>query len=332
MHNGWEIDASGAFTAMDLRRWAHVVAVADCRSFVRAAEQVHLSQPALTRSIQAAEAELGLRLFDRTSSDVAPTPAGEFVLARARKLVFDGRCVERDVDLYRDRRLGDVAFGVGPFPAATFLAPLLAAIRREHPAIALRVEIANWQLLVERLRREDIEFFVADTRDLPADPLLQIVALAPEPGGFYVRASHPLAARSAVSLEQIWSCGVASVRLPAPVRATLARVLGRGADALALALECDDVQVLKSTTLACDVVLAAPHRAVAAEVASRALHALEVAGLPPLFSVPGVVTLRGRTPSPMAEHVIGMLPSVPAEQPTKRRGNAARARPRPTRR
>jgi len=306
---------------MDLRRWAHIVAVADCRSFVRAAEQVHLSQPALTRSIQAAEAELGLLLFDRRSNDVAPTPAGEFVVARARRLVFDSRCVERDVDLYRDRRLGDVAFGVGPFPAATFLAPLLAAVHRQHPDVAVRVDVANWQLLVDRLLKEDIEFFVADTRDLPPHPLLQVRLLAPEPGGFYVRRAHPLPERKPAALAQLWSHGVATVRLPEQVRLTLGRLLGAGSSGeLSLALECDDLQVLKSTALACDLVLAAPHRAVAAEVAGGALRALAVTGLPPLFSLPGVVTLRGRTPSPMAEQVIGMLPAAPASH--------ARAQPR----
>ena len=76
---------------MDLKRWTHIVAVADRRSFIRAAEQVHLSQPALTRSIQAAEAELGLLLFDRGTQEVVPTPAGEFIVARARQLVFDNR-------------------------------------------------------------------------------------------------------------------------------------------------------------------------------------------------------------------------------------------------
>ena len=81
---------------MDLKRWAH--AVAERRSFARAAEQIHLSQPALTRSIQAAEAELGLRLFDRGRQEVVPTPAGEFVVARARQLVFNSRCLERDVE------------------------------------------------------------------------------------------------------------------------------------------------------------------------------------------------------------------------------------------
>jgi len=198
---------------MDLRRWTHVVAVAERRSFIRAAEQVHLSQPALTRSIQAAEAELGLRLFDRGTQEVVPTPAGAFVIARARQLVFDSRCLERDVELYRHRGLGDTAFGVGPFPAATFLAPLLAGVRREFPGIKLRVEVSNWQLLVQRLREEDIEFFVADTRDLPSDPVLQVRPLRHEPGGFYVRAGHPLGARRSVTLQQLWSHGVASVRV-----------------------------------------------------------------------------------------------------------------------
>ena len=316
---------------MDLRRWAHVVAVADCRSFVRASEQVHLSQPALTRSIQAAEAELGLLLFDRGTQEVVPTPAGEFIVARARRLVFDNRCLERDIALYRSLELGDTAFGVGPFPAATFLAPLLASMRREFPAINLRVEISNWQLLLVRLREEDIEFFVADTRDLPANDLLQVRALRHEPGGFYVRSGHALAGRKPVTLQQVWAQGVASVRLPTGVQAVIARLLGEAASTeLSVALECDDVQTLKEVALACDLVLAAPHAAVEAEVAAGTLHPLVVAGLPPLYSDMGVVTLRGRTPSPMADLIIRRLPSSAAQKP-RRAAGVSRGAPSPRR-
>jgi len=303
---------------MDLKRWAHIVAVADRRSFARAAEQVNLSQPALTRSIQAAESELGLRLFDRGTQEVATTPAGEFIVARARQLVFDSRCLERDVTLYRNRGLGDTAFGVGPYPAATFLSPLLAGVRREYPGIKLRVEVSNWQLLLKRLLEEDIEFFVADTRDLPANDLLQIRPLRHELGGFYVRPGHALAARKTVTLQQVWDEGVASVRLPAGVRAVIARLLGEAPSAeLSVALECDDVQTLKDVALACDLVLAAPHAAVEAEVAAGTLHPLVVAGLPPLYSDMGVVTLRGRTPSPMADLIIRRLPSSAARKPRR---------------
>lgn len=298
---------------MDLKRWAHIVAVADRRSFIRAAEQVHLSQPALTRSIQAAEAELGLQLFDRGTQEVVATPAGEFIVARARQLLFDSRCLERDVDLYRGRALGDTAFGVGPFPAATFLSPLLAAMRREYPGIKLRVEISNWVLLLKRLVEEDVEFFVADTRDLPADPGVQVRLLRLEPGGFYVRAGHPLAARKTVAPPQLWTHGVLSVRLPAGVRAVVSRVLGLGSpDDLSLALECDDIEILKKVALACDSVLAAPHAAVAQEVEAGVFRAVKVTGLPPLSAQMGVVTLRGRTPSPMAELIMERLPMAPA--------------------
>lgn len=294
---------------MDLRRWTHVVAVADRRSFVRAAEQVHLSQPALTRSIQAAEAELGLLLFDRKGSEVVPTPAGEFVVERARQLVFNSHCLERDVALYRSHGLGDTAFGVGPFPAVTFLPGLLADLRREHPGINLRVEVSNWQLLLKRLREEDIEFYVADTTELPADPALQARPLERQPGGFYVRAGHPLADAGPVSLAEAWRYGALAIRVPVGVRSVIARMLGLpSADELKVALECDDANLLTRVTLESDSVLVAAHAAVAGEVAAGRLKLLEIRDLPLLQAQAGVVTLRGRTPSRMAELIISRLP------------------------
>ena len=296
---------------MDLRRWAHVVAVDDQRSFVRAAEQVHLSQPALTRSIQAAEAELGLLLFDRKGGEVVTTPAGKFVVERARQLVFNSHCLERDVALYRSHGLGDTAFGVGPFPATTFLPGLLAELRREHPGINLRVEVSNWQLLLKRLREEDIEFYVADTTELPDDPLLQLRPLRPQPGGFFVRAGHPLAGGGPVSMKEAWSYGALAIRVPLGVRSIIARMLGLSSvDQLKAALECDDTNLLMRVTLDSDSVLVSAHAVVAAEVAAGRLKLLEIRDLPLLQANAGVVTLRGRTPSPMAELIISRLPGI----------------------
>src|SRR5574337_443604 len=96
---------------IDLKRLAHVVALADEGHFGRAAERVHLSQPAFSRSIQAIESDLGLRLFDRGTDGAKPTPAGGFLIERARRLLFDARCLQRDAALYRDSKLGDTAFG-----------------------------------------------------------------------------------------------------------------------------------------------------------------------------------------------------------------------------
>jgi DNA-binding transcriptional LysR family regulator len=307
---------------MDIRRLTHIVALADQRNFARAAEQSHLSQPALTRSIQAAEAEVGLRLFDRGSVAVKPTPAGEYLLERARRLVFASHCLARDMDLYRDRRLGDTAFGVGPFPAATFLSAVLVEFRRTHAGIHLRVEVGNWDLLAQRLRAEDIEFFVADTSDLPVDQGLLVRPLGREPAGFFVRRGHPLANRSSVPMRELWSHGVASVRAPSAVRLALAKVMGLGdASELVIAVECDDVETLKRVALATDTVLAAPRVSVADEVRQELLVPVTVPGLPTIASTMGIVTLQGRTLSPMADLIVARLPGLigrPRAEATRR--------------
>jgi DNA-binding transcriptional LysR family regulator len=289
---------------MELRRLDHLVALAEERHFLRAAERVHLSQPAFSRSIQTLEAELGLRLFDRGPGEVRPTPAGAFLVARARLLLFEARCLKRDFALYRDGRLGDTAFGAGPFPAATLLPDLLPRLRRDHEDVRLRVEIGNAQLLLDRLQAEDIEFFVADIRDLPANPAVEIRPLGRLPGWFYARAGHPLAG-AAVALDQVWGYGLASVRAPAEVMAMFGRHLGLPPGAASTpVLECDDLDLLKRVALETDTVLFSADGAVRAELAAGSLVRLALAGLPPLYAEMGVVSLRGRTPSPMAAKVI----------------------------
>jgi DNA-binding transcriptional LysR family regulator len=299
---------------MDIKHLAHIVALADKRNFARAAEQLNLSQPALSRSIQSAELKLGLRLFDRGNTEVTPTAAGEFVLERARRLVFDSRCLKRDVELYRDRSLGDVAFGVGPYPAATFLAGLLTDLRTAFPSINLRVSQGNWALLAQQLRAEDIEFFVSDTRDLPKDSDLVVQQVTLLMAGFFVRAGHPILADkpdAMPSLPQMWAYGIATVRIPSNVRTLLAQALQLPAGAtLPVALECDDVPTLKRVALATDTVLAAPHDSVVAELSQHSLVRLSPPGFSELGSHMGIITLRGRTPSPMAEVIMRKLPII----------------------
>lgn len=298
---------------MDLRRLSHVVALADTLHFARAAEQVHLSQPAFSRSIQAVENDLGVRLFERDIGDIRPTPAGEFVLERARRLLFEARCMQRDVDLYLDTQLGDTAFGVGPFPAATLMPRVLSELRRQHPQVALRVEESNWVLLLDRLRAEDIEFFVADVRDLPEDAALDVRPLPAQSGRFFARAGHPLAGK-ACSIREAWQYGVASTKVPRAVMEAFVRALGLPAGEMAvLALECDDFAVLRAVTLSTDMVLGATDAAVRAEVASGELVPLNVEGLPVLQAGMGIVSLRNRTPSPMAVRVIGCIERVAQE-------------------
>jgi DNA-binding transcriptional LysR family regulator len=298
---------------VDLKRLGHVVALADECHFARAAERVHLSQPAFSRSIQSAERDLGMRLFDRETGDVKPTPAGVFLIERARRLLFDARCLQRDALLYRDSQLGDTAFGAGPLPAATIMPLAVSALRRRHPGVGLRVETSNWQLLYQRLLAEDIEFFVADIRDLPSDPKIEVSSLGRQSGHLFARVAHPLAGR-ACSLAQVWQFGLAATKLPAPVKSLLAQLIGlRPGEEPTLALECDDVSLLRTLALSTDTVVALSRAAVRDDVRAAALVQLEVEDLPPVHAEIGIVALVNRTPSPMAQRAIACLREVVAE-------------------
>jgi DNA-binding transcriptional LysR family regulator len=291
------------------------VALADTRNFGRAAQQCHLSQSAFSRSVQAAEEELGLVLFDRSTPEVACTDAGSFFVERARKLLFENRCLDRDLDLYRTRQMGDIAFGVGPFPAATMLPALMIEMRSRYPAINSRVEVNNWKYLVEHLRAEELDFFVADIRDVPADADLDINPIGRIHGRFFVRAGHPLCGRERINPTDMVTYGLASVRLPVQIQAAVRRLLGVGEDGrLPVALECDDVNLLKQVALSSDTVLASTDTAVQAEISTGQLVALQFQGLPALHTEMGIVALKGRSFSPMAEYAVGFLRELAGKQ------------------
>src|SRR5207253_1054361 len=109
-----------------LRQLRYCVAVADRLHFTRAAQDLHVAQPALSQQIRRLEAELGLELFARTSRSVALTQAGEAVVARARRILAEAGAIEQDVeDLVRAvapdhplagrRRIRPEALPPGPF-------------------------------------------------------------------------------------------------------------------------------------------------------------------------------------------------------------------------
>jgi len=268
--------------------------------------------------VQAAEAELKICLFDRGTTEVTPTPAGAFVLERARKLLFDSRCLERDIELYRKSLIGDLAFGVGPFPAATLMPTLLPELRNRYPGVRVRVEVNNWVYLVQHLRNEELDFFVADIRDLPPGIDLDVMKLSKQYGGFYVRAGHPLLSQRPVQAADIVAFGIATVRLPQVIRGAVTDLLGlEPGSPLPLALECDDVQTLKCTALGSDTVLAVVHATVINEVAAGSLFPVQILNVPQLPTEMGIVSLRGRSHSPVADFVIGRLTELSADIATE---------------
>ena len=269
---------------MDIRRLQHVVALADEANFRRAAERVHLSQPAFSRSIQAAEHEVGLKLFDRGSVEARCTPAGSFFVERARALLQHHARLERDMAMFRDREIGELTFGTGPFPAATLVPAAIGELRKRYPQVTVRVQLGNSQDLMACVQREEHEFFIANARRVPRNGVFHVRTLGRMRGGFYVRRGHPLLARKGFSLPDLVPFGIGAGKLPEDVAVQLARLMGfKDGSRLPLAIECDDVHLLKRVALASDTIIIGSDDLLAVEIGAGRIVPLEVKDFAPEF-------------------------------------------------
>lgn len=295
---------------MDLRRLSHLVALAEELHFGRAADRVHLSISAFSRSIQAAEADWNVPIFEREAGSLHVTPAGKFLIQRAQKLLSNARSMQRDMDLYRDSQLGDIAFGIGPMAGYTFMRSVLIELHSRYPAVNFKIEQTSGAQLLERLLSEKIEFFVADIRSMPKGGPIEVHVLPSFSLNLFARAAHPLAGQKCL-VKDVWKYGVCSVVITNQTRRILSNLLPvLSEEDFRLAIECDDVSLLRSMVLGTDISMISSSAALQADIKDGSIVQLDVEDLPTLKAAFAIVSLRGRTRSPMAEKAIDCLQKI----------------------
>lgn len=299
---------------LNFRQMQHLLLLADELHFGRAAERAFLSQSAFSRSIQALEASVGLRLFDRDLRSVRTTPAGIRMIARARRLLSSANDLSREMALLRSGDLGNVSAGAGPFSGASLMPGPLAHMQRRHPEVKLRLEVADSRTLLQRLDDEQIDFFIAEIRELPAREDCSVEKLGWLAGGLYCRAGHPLASRKNLRLADLKDVRFASVHMPDAMKATLdRRMQAQGASEFPIAFECDNFVVIRELALASDVVALAFPNVVRCEVDAMLMKRLTVSEFDahrtrtPLRTEFGLVRLKERTPTPASEILIQLI-------------------------
>src|SRR5260221_3852243 len=117
------------------------VTVSERRSFAKAAVQLGISRSRLSETIRGLEDRLGVRLLNRTTRSVAPTPAGERLLARLRPVLDDFDAVLDSINAFRDKPAGLLRLTVPPPAANLMLAPLLSRFLAQYPAIDLEISV-----------------------------------------------------------------------------------------------------------------------------------------------------------------------------------------------
>ena len=123
------------------REMSAFAAVAERRSFAKAARELGISRSALSETIRALEARLGVRLLNRTTRSVAPTAAGERLLSRMQPLLADFAAAIDDLGAFRDRPAGRLRLTVAPPAARSMLAPLLVRFLAQHPDIEIEISV-----------------------------------------------------------------------------------------------------------------------------------------------------------------------------------------------
>ena len=282
----------------DLRQLRHFVALAEHGHFARAAEAVHLSQPALSRSIQALEGSLGCTLVDRHSRGISLTAHGQLVLEHARRLLAGSRALSNAVSQLGNLSSGELRLGAGPYPAARLVPQALGRFAERYPQVRVQLLIENWQKLHQRLLDEEIELFVADIRELQDDTRLQVEPLSSYPGILFCRPDHPLLqGRQRVQVTQLLDYPLAGVQLPQTVRQAVRQMSQRDEP---LSIECDNFMVLKQLVSNSDVVSLAPWDVVAEDVAQGRLAVLDNGAKMAQHSAYGIVSRAGHSLSPGA--------------------------------
>lgn len=198
----------------ELRHLRHAIGLAEHKNFARAAQALHISQPALSRSIQTLEGQLGVRLFDRDQGGVEPTIYGHLLLERACELDVAANDLLREIELAKGMAQGELKVGVGPWGAAMLVSEVVGAISLKHPQLRFNLLIGPWKELPSRLASRQIDMAIVNVSEIHANEELEVVPLGAHPMVLVCRAGHPLTEQAQPSLREVFQFPMAAPELP----------------------------------------------------------------------------------------------------------------------
>ncbi len=279
---------------MTLVQLRHFLALAQLGSFSRASAKLHLTQPALTRSIQSLEEELGQPLFDRVGRKSELSAFGRHIVDQTRALVEGANNLKQSGQQLRDGQSGTVTLGLGSGPGALLMTPLLAFMASTYPKAHLHIARGSTTVLVQALRDRTLDALVLDIRSLSPSSDLLVETLCEMPGAFMCRKGHPLAKARKLTLQMVQAYPVAST----PLSDEVARILvdRYGPDAhpdVMVNLRCEEISSLLDVARASDAIVVA--------VRSLAPDLVALKMSPELHASArfGWVSLRSRSESPL---------------------------------
>lgn len=188
---------------MQLHQLTYALAVAEERSFTRAADRLHLAQPSLSRQVRLLERELGVLLFNRGPGrgSVVLTADGDALLPFIRRVLADVEATGAEARALSGMAAGRLSIGATPSLITSVLAPALVAFHESHPGIDLLVIEAGSHQLVPQLASGEVD--LALVVEPVTDPLVSTTPLFDDPLVLAVAPRHRLAAQRSVTVRDL---------------------------------------------------------------------------------------------------------------------------------
>ena len=189
---------------VNLEQLRSFVTVAQLGHFTRAAEQLHLAQPSLSRQIASLEHDLGADLFHRARGGSTLTSAGESLLPLARRMLADADAVRRELAELAGLQRGRVRLGATPTLCISLIAEVLSTFHAAYPDIELHVSEKGSLRLLDELAAGELDLAVITTTDVTAADRFEVTPLLVEEVVVISSASAaPLTAHDAIELADV---------------------------------------------------------------------------------------------------------------------------------
>jgi DNA-binding transcriptional LysR family regulator len=261
---------------MDIATVRTFLAVAEERSFSRAAAKVHRTQPAVSQAVRRLEAHLGEQLFDRSAKHGTLTDAGRMLQNYGQRLVRLAEEMEAAVRELRDLRRGRVLVGANEAAVHTLL-PLIARFRQRHPQIAIDVRRVPARQIAVEVQQGSLDFGALTFR--PAESGLVEVNVGSDELVLLVPPAHPLARRRQVTMEEVAGEAVVAHNDPSPARERVLRLFEQRRVPLNIVIALPSLDGIKRAVELKMGVALLPRRCALTEIAGGRLVALPVEGV-----------------------------------------------------
>ncbi len=184
---------------MDTQNLKAFISVARHLSFSQAAEELHLTQPAISKRISLIEQDLGLALFDRIGRRVSLTEHGERLIPLAKDILQRIEATRDELQQTSTRVLGRLSLSISHHIGLHRLPPVLKVFTLSHPDVSLDIEFTDSELAYDAVHRGEIELAVI-TLAPQQDPQIHTGLIWPDPLCVAVSLTHTLADRESVDL------------------------------------------------------------------------------------------------------------------------------------